>query len=234
VSDTGTLVVSRWNRYGQDRLYAVTSGGTRIGWWDLRTDEAHPESPEHAPGLAVAVADWKARTWSTASQRTVELDPEQEAVESPAPSALHQTSSMLVGQLDELVLADARWQYFDHLVIGPGGVFTLAAERHHGSRVWVGSSLWLDGQRTGRAAMSRREAARVATLLGAACGFDVPVVGLVVSVDARSFTLTSQPRDVFVVERKHLASWLLDRGEIMPDEVLAHVHDVARRPSTWR
>ncbi|MEO6509499.1 MAG: hypothetical protein ABIO16_00805, partial [Nocardioides sp.] len=70
MSDTGTLVVSRWRRYGQDRLYAVTSAGTRIGWWDLQTDEAHPESPEHAVGLGDAVADWKARTWSTASALT--------------------------------------------------------------------------------------------------------------------------------------------------------------------
>jgi hypothetical protein len=234
VSDTGTLVVSRWKRYGQDRLYAVTAAGTRIGWWDLRTDEAHPESPEHAHGLAAAVADWKSRTWSSVSRRTVERESELASDESPSPRPATTPGSMLVGQLDELVLADARWQYLDQVVIGPGGVFTLAAERHSGSRVWVGNTLWIDGQRTGRAAMSRREAARVAHLLGAACGFDVPVVGLIVSVDARAFTLTSQPRDVFVVQRQHLASWLLDRGEIIPDEVLAHVHDVARRSSTWR
>ncbi len=234
MSDTGTLVVSRWKRYGQDRLYAVTAAGARIGWWDLHTDQAHPESAEHAHELAVAVADWKARTWSAASQQTVQPDPEQVSIESPAPRSASTAGSMLVGRLDELVLADARWQYLDHIVIGPGGVFTLAAEPHSGSRVWVGSTLRIDGQRSGRVALSRREASRVAALLGAACGFDVPVVGLVVSVDARSFTLTSQPRDVFVVERKHLASWLLDRGEIIPDEVLAHVHDVARRRSTWR
>ena len=234
MSDTGTLVVSRWKRYGQDRLYAVTAGGTRIGWWDLHTDEAHPESADHAHELAAAVADWKARTWATTSRRIVQPDVDLATVESPAPRSPTSGGSMLVDQLDELVLADARWQYLDHIVIGPGGVFTLAAERHSGSRVWVGSTLWIDGQRTARAALSRREASRVAHLLGDACGFDVPVVGLVVSVDARAFTLTSQPRDVFVVERKHLASWLLDRGEIIPDEVLAHVHDVARRRSTWR
>jgi hypothetical protein len=237
VGETGTLVVSRWKRYGQDRLYAVTSAGVRIGWWDLRTEEAHPESPEHHALLADAVADWKRRTWPTprpvvrAAERPRNTTrPAGRRPELVPPS---QRASMLVEELDEVVLGDARWQYLDHVVIGPAGVLVLDAERHHGSRIWVGSSVWVDGHRTGSARLARREAERVGALLGRACGFDLPVVGVVVPVDARAFTMTSQPRDIFVIQRERLTSWLLGLGEVIPVEALHRVHDLARRPSTW-
>jgi hypothetical protein len=39
------LRVNRWKRYGKDRLYVTTDDGeTTIGWWDLVTDEGHPET----------------------------------------------------------------------------------------------------------------------------------------------------------------------------------------------
>ena len=49
------FVLLRWRRHGRDRLYVARSDGSKIGYWDLLTDEGHPESPEHADLLTAAV-----------------------------------------------------------------------------------------------------------------------------------------------------------------------------------
>ena len=38
------LAIARWRKYGNDRLYVALADGTKVGYWDLVTDEAHPES----------------------------------------------------------------------------------------------------------------------------------------------------------------------------------------------
>ncbi len=38
------LTIARWRKYGNDRLYVAHADGTKVGYWDLVTDEAHPES----------------------------------------------------------------------------------------------------------------------------------------------------------------------------------------------
>ena len=55
-----TILVNRWRRYGKDRLYVTRPDETKIGWWDLSTDDANPETPEDLPTLTAAVAGWKA------------------------------------------------------------------------------------------------------------------------------------------------------------------------------
>ena len=54
-----TTTVTRWRRYGKDRLYATDAAGVKIGWVDLLSGHHHPESPERAAELAVAVAAWQ-------------------------------------------------------------------------------------------------------------------------------------------------------------------------------
>ena len=40
------VVVTRWRRYGKDRLYVTAADGSAVGWHDLVDDVAHPERPE--------------------------------------------------------------------------------------------------------------------------------------------------------------------------------------------
>ena len=104
---------------------------------------------------------------------------------------------MVAGQLAKLARKDPRWRYLqaipvgvngsdiDHLAIGPGGVFGLNAKHHPGSNVWVGgNTLMINGQRQPYIRNSRHEAQRAGKLLTAACGFHVPVIGMVVPVGA--------------------------------------------------
>ena len=52
--------VNRWRRFGMDRLYVSHPDGTKVGWWDLLTDEAHPEEGAEAHVIADAVHRWRA------------------------------------------------------------------------------------------------------------------------------------------------------------------------------
>jgi hypothetical protein len=50
------LTIARWRKFGQDRLYVALADGTKVGYWDLVTDEPHPEKPELIGVLQSAVA----------------------------------------------------------------------------------------------------------------------------------------------------------------------------------
>jgi hypothetical protein len=52
------LVVKRWSRYGNDRLYVSTAGGERVGWRDLKTGATVVQAPEHAIELEAVLAAW--------------------------------------------------------------------------------------------------------------------------------------------------------------------------------
>ena len=43
------------DRSEKDRLYVARADGSKVGHWDLLTDEAHPETPGLADLLAAAV-----------------------------------------------------------------------------------------------------------------------------------------------------------------------------------
>ena len=53
------LVVKRWARYGHDRLYVETPDGTRLGYWDNRTDQPVVEDETHRESVTVAVAAFR-------------------------------------------------------------------------------------------------------------------------------------------------------------------------------
>lgn len=153
----------------------------------------------------------------------------------------------VAAQLVKLSRKDPRWQYLhaipvgengsdiDHLVIGPGGVFSLNAKHHPNSKVWVGgNTLMINGQRQPYIRNSRHEARRASKLLTAACGFPVGVTGVVVPVGADDVTVRAQPDDVRVVYRRALAQWLRDQPGALTREQVEAIFTAARRSTTWR
>jgi hypothetical protein len=294
-----TLVVTRWKRYGKDRLYVTGPDGVKIGWWDLLTDEAHPTAPEHRDALTSAVQVWEAgKRTSTPEARTA---PESEtppppqptppttavaerpwvdlATNAPGAAAREQALSArdaapvrnllaraigvhtderawrigadgeerVAAQLAKVVKKDPRWRVIhaipvgtrgadiDHLLIGPGGVFTTNAKHHPRAKIWVGGNTFLvNGVKQPYVRNSRHEATRAAELLSAACGFPVHVEGLVVTVNADDVVVKSQPDGVTVVPRMRTAKWLLRHGEILDVTTIETIFAVARRSTTWR
>ena len=276
------LTVTRWKRYGKDRLYVTGVDARPVGWWDLLTTQGHPESADLASALDRAVSAWLARDGQTAALAIAQdvAEPAQtaqvsdvdaspsagteaglELIPGPAPRcsvehpvdlsstragamareqalALKQAAPVrtfvaralgvrnderawrigavgeekVAGRLEKLLRKDPRWRILhavpvgergsdiDHVVIGPGGVFTINAKHHPGAKIWVGGDTFMvNGQRQPYIRNSRHEAKRAARLLSASCGFPVEVAGLVVPVRADDVTVKQAPDDVLVV-----------------------------------
>lgn len=71
-------------------------------------------------------------------------------------------------------------------------------------------------------------------LVSAACGFGVPVKGLIVAVRAEGVVIEQQPEGMAVVPRHQLARWLLRRADFHRPERLEAVYEAARGSTTWR
>jgi hypothetical protein len=154
---------------------------------------------------------------------------------------------MVAAQLARLAGKDPRWRFLnavpigengsdiDHVVVGPGGVYTLNAKHHPGGSVWVGGNTFMvNGQRHPYIRNSRHEAERASRLLTSACGFPVVATAVVVPVGAADFTVKEPPKDVYVVNRMALRDWLRRRPVTLTDEQIDAVYAVARRSTTWQ
>jgi hypothetical protein len=153
----------------------------------------------------------------------------------------------VAAELGKLARKDPRWRSLnaipvgdrgadiDHLVVGPGGVYTLNAKHHPGARVWVGGDvLMVNGARHPYVRNSRHEALRAGRLLSAASGSPVHVVGVVVPVNANDLTIAKPPADVHVVGRRRLRRWLRRRPTVLDDDTIEAIFQVARRSTTWQ
>lgn len=154
---------------------------------------------------------------------------------------------MVAAQLRRLAKKDALWRFLnaipvgekgsdiDHLVIGPGGVFTLNAKHHPRARVWVrGDTFMVNGKRLPYIRNSRHEAKRASHLLTDACGFPVQVGGVVVPVGADNLSVKDPPPDVAIVNRMQLRRWLCHQPPVLALGQVDAIFDAARRSITWR
>jgi hypothetical protein len=67
------VTIARWRKFGRDRLYVTRADGTKLGYWDLVTDEAHPERPELAGILELAYLRWGAARLARTSEETASI-----------------------------------------------------------------------------------------------------------------------------------------------------------------
>jgi hypothetical protein len=56
------VTIARWRKYGRDRLYVAHTDGNKVGYWDLVSDEPHPERPELVGLLESAYVGWVERS----------------------------------------------------------------------------------------------------------------------------------------------------------------------------
>lgn len=345
--------MNRWRRYGKDRLYVETSDGVKVGFWDLVTQTAHVESPDHEPTVLRAVATWKASAGlahaepaaailvsekSAATEPTPTLetvvepgstlvprtdgsaatpDPasmapaseRKDESDAPAPTfPISAKETVLLGspdlrpwvdlatnragaeardralaardaapvktvfarvlgvhtnerawrigadgeekvaaQLAKVARKDPRWRFLhavpvgnrgadiDHIIIGPGGVFTANAKHHPGAKIWVGGNTFMvNGAKQPYIRNARYEAQRAAKILTDACGFPVFVEGLIITVNASDLVVKAQPEGVIVAPRMQVAKWLPRLGDTLTMEAIDTIYNVARRSTTWR
>ncbi|WP_202965651.1 nuclease-related domain-containing protein [Demequina aestuarii] len=126
----------------------------------------------------------------------------------------------------------------DHIVIGPGGVFTVNSKMHAGKKIWVAKyQMRVNGQPVPYLRNSRHEAGRAKKLLEAQLDFDVPVVGCVVVLTGSlvpEVTYKQMPDDVRVLDKWDVPRWFKKRPAVLSPEQVEAIFSVARRSTTWR
>lgn len=125
----------------------------------------------------------------------------------------------------------------DHVVIGPGGVFTVNTKKHPGKKVWVSkTSILVNGQQTDYLRNSRFEGERATKLLTAAAGFPVfvkPVLIFTTGTLIPDVTIKSKPDDVGILDRMDIPRAFKRSTVTLGPEQVDEVYAVARRSTTW-
>jgi hypothetical protein len=120
----------------------------------------------------------------------------------------------------------------DHVVIGPGGVFTINTKHHRGQSVWIaGRTFMVAGHKQPYLRNAEHEARRASRLLAAATGAPVPVVAV---VGAKSLTVKEQPSDVVVLDAAQLVRWLNKRPAVLTAAKAARLLRRGKSDRRWR
>jgi len=118
----------------------------------------------------------------------------------------------------------------DHVIIGPGGVFTVNAKHHPGARVRVGARVVsIDGSSRSYIPTSRREAMKVARLLTSACGFPVTVTPILAFVGATSVKNTAPMPDILVIRADDIERVLARLPERLSEATSDRIYAAARQ-----
>jgi hypothetical protein len=122
----------------------------------------------------------------------------------------------------------------DHLVIGPGGVYSLNTKNHSGKKVWVHTNAFRVNGYTHNEYLraSRSEAEKSSRLLATECGFPVTVTGVVVVIADR-LDVREMPFLTPVIARKKIVGWLRSQPPRLSSSDIASIYAAARQPATW-
>jgi hypothetical protein len=124
----------------------------------------------------------------------------------------------------------------DHLVIGPGGVFSINTKHRSGASIWVGDfALRVNNIDDHYASQSKRDGADVAKRLTSKAGFPVAVIPTLAFFDPKSISDhgTDGKRQFFAVDAMRLVGWLVSRPRVFSETELALVAIAAEEPTTW-
>ena len=122
----------------------------------------------------------------------------------------------------------------DHVVIGPGGIFTINTKNHSGKAVWVaGQTLMVSGQKQPHIRNAEFEATRVTTLLRERMPSLPPVQSVVAVLDPKSLLIKVKPERVAVLTAAQLRRWLLKRPVVVTAAQLAELAAIIDDRATW-
>ncbi|MFD9608336.1 nuclease-related domain-containing protein [Streptomyces sp. NPDC059083] len=122
----------------------------------------------------------------------------------------------------------------DHLLIGPGGVFTINTKTHCGAAVWVGDAMVKvnGGPPRPYAAASKTEADFVRRSLQQYCDFEVSVEPMLVFVGVESLHQSNPQSAVRVCQEREIAALGPLTGSLTAEQVET-VYAVARHRRVW-
>jgi hypothetical protein len=244
------LTVRRWQRYGADRLFVTQETGARIGSVDLQSGEVVVEEPERGGGVPRAA---QAFLRSESDVLTLPMphqpfgEPEQSALAAwlgPREEPRDQRGAPLRTRLERLyaegwhVIHDLplgrQGTVVEHLLVGPGGIFTVAERGRVTERVVVeGRQMTVDGVPVGHLHASRMEAARVQGLLLTAGCAEITVRSLLVVRGTLDTDGRDDPGATLVVTRASLPVALRALPAMLPPDRVSAIAHVARQRVTW-
>lgn len=122
----------------------------------------------------------------------------------------------------------------DHLVIGPGGIFTINTKHHKNKPIWVaGRTLMVSGQKQPHIPSAEFEAKRVTKLVTERMPDVAPAQPILTLVNPKSLSIKTKPKLVKVVAAVSLRRWLLARPAILSSAELAELEAIIDDPATW-
>ena len=131
--------------------------------------------------------------------------------------------------LGALVIQDGE---IDHVVIGPGGVFTIHLEHQPAAKVWVSEhKVTINGRDSDRMSQARFGARRTGGLLTTLCGFDVTVQSVLILIGAATVQTLSRPAELHVRTQHDLRDWLCMQPRRLNPGTVAAIHQHIRGAS---
>ncbi|HEV2638121.1 MAG TPA: nuclease-related domain-containing protein [Actinocrinis sp.] len=122
----------------------------------------------------------------------------------------------------------------DHLVIGPGGVFTINTKHHADASIRIGTYVvWVNGTQYKYQQKSLQEARNAESCLGRAVGFPVEVTPMLAFIKARTLTMSLSPGQVMVTSGETIHRTLRRLPTALDRETQDAIYAVARRSRTW-
>ncbi|MGZ8586050.1 MAG: nuclease-related domain-containing protein, partial [Actinomycetota bacterium] len=120
----------------------------------------------------------------------------------------------------------------DHVVVGPGGVFTVNTKYVKGKVRLSSHTLMVNGYRRDYLRKAATESDRAARLLSAALGRPVVVTG-VLAIFADDWVIKGKPNDVFVGSPRGVTKWLRSLPTVLAPHEVNEVAAAANKPATW-
>ncbi len=123
----------------------------------------------------------------------------------------------------------------DHLVVGPGGIFTINTNHLAGKRISVGKhSMRVGDEDMPHLSNAEFEASRVTLLLRERMPLLPPVQPVIALVEPKQISIDGKPDKVKVIDARQLPRWLSGLSVVLAEPELDEVVDILDDPSTWR
>lgn len=209
-------------------LWKVPTDPPHGGWRDLVRNDPGQALWQHAaqlppPRFIDLKARGEARAWKKGALGEESVASELWRI--ARPGAWRYVHSVPVG---------SRGSDIDHVLVGPGGVFTINTKAHRDANIWVGgNTLLVNGHKQPYIRNSRHEAARASRLLSTATGIPVTIRGVIVLVEPRNLTVRNAPADVSITTRYGLKRWTSALPAVLSEEHVETIFNHVRRSTTW-
>jgi len=140
-------------------------------------------------------------------------------------------------QLLHSVPVGTRGSDIDHVLVGPGGIYTINTKTHPNGKIWVGkTTVMVNGHKQPYLRNSRFEADRAAKLLSVAVGWQLEVTPALVFLTGTfipQVTVKDKPEGVIILDRLDLPRYFRRRPPRLDPSQVAYVFEFARRSTTW-